>query len=374
MRDFVSIIIGHKKTLLFTYICLSISLALILLSRYAEGFAQWYAVKIYPVFPNIAGRIFSIWEYSFFEAAILSALIFSVIFAAMISWYIFSRHPLRKNFFYASLRSLTCITAGLVLLYSLTGSVNYHRDGIGTVLKLPEGAVTKENLVKLSFILADELNALTSDPDWDYSLLTMYDRAQIETEAVNAMKFLGKREPTLSGYYPQPKPVYFSGLMSEFGIEGIFSPFTLEANYNASITPFLIPYTLCHELAHLKGYMKEDDAGYIAYLASTNSPSLVFQYSGFFRALVFTLNALIVEAGAAEYYAVYQKLEEPIRFQLNYIKQQNKQRSPSSVSVAKKVNNAYLKVNSQSGTISYGRIVELLLADHAEKINGKNLF
>lgn len=373
LRSRLSFMQIYKRTILFTLACLSLSLVLILLSRYAEGFAQWYAVTIYPVFPITVGRLSSLWDHSIFEAAFISTLLLCCFLTAAGLCIMLRRHPLRKSFLSAVLRSLSCITAGLILVYSLTCSINYHRDGIGTVFKLPEEETTIENLVKLSYILADELSSLTSDPDWDYSLLTIDDTAYIEMEAISTMKQLGKQEASLSGYYPKPKPIYFSRQLSKLGIEGVFSPFTVEANYNSDITPFLMPYTICHELAHLKGYMREDDAGYIAYLACRNSPSLVFQYSGIFRALIFAMDALKSEAGETEFNGIFQKLPEPVRMQLSYIKLKNSQYSSSYLSVAKKVNNAYLKANSQPGIKSYGRIVELLLSDHAEKINGENL-
>jgi len=368
-----SFISTFKKTVYFTAACILISLTLILLSRNTEGFAQWYAVKVYPVFPGIIGRVFSAWNYSFFEAGILISLLLAGVLTIIGLWMLLRRSAFRKSYFSFCLRLFLCITACLVLTYSITSAINYHRDSIGTVLKLPVKDATEENLIQLSRLLAEDLTALTNDPDWDYSILTVDDMAYIETQAGNTMKQLGKQEPSLAGYYPKPKPVYFSKSLSGLGIEGIFSPFTMEANYNNDMTSFLIPYTICHELAHFKGYMKEDDAGFIAYLACRNSPSMVFQYSGIFHALIFSLNALKTEATVEEFNEIYQQLPEPVKVQLRYIKEQNMEHASSFTSIAKSVNNVYLKANAQTGTKSYGRIVDLLIADHADRIDEENL-
>ncbi len=368
-----SFITTFKKTVYFSAACILISFSLILLSRNTEGFAQWYAVKVYPVFPGIIGRFFSAWNHSFFEAGILIGLLMAVLITMIGFWMLLRRCSFRKSYLSFCLRFFLCITASLVLIYSLTSAINYHRDSIGTVLKLPVMDATKENLIKLSSLLAEDLTALTNDPDWEYSILTVDDTAYIETQARNTMKQLGKQEPSLAGYYPQPKPVYFSKSLSSLGIEGIFSPFTMEANYNNDMTSFLIPYTICHEMAHFKGYMKEDDAGFIAYLACRNSPSMVFQYSGIFHALIFSLNALKTEATVEEFNEIYQQLPEPVRVQLSYIKEQNRKYASSFTSIAKSVNNAYLKANAQPGTMSYGRIVDLLISEHAGRINEENL-
>lgn len=368
-----SFISKYKMTFLFTGISLFLSLLLIFLSRSTEGFAQWYAVTIYPILPMTIGRFFSALDFSIFEAGILFMIGTAVFLGIEILWILFSRNSFRKRTLFPSLRIFLCILSGLLLVYTLTCSINYQRDGIGTVLKLPVEINSRENLDQLLLLLVEDLTALTNDPDWNYSMLAAEDTAYIETEAVSAMKQLGEKDPSLAGFYPQPKPIYFSSVLSDLGIEGIYSPFTMEANYNNDMTYFLIPYTICHELAHLKGYMKEDDAGFIAYLACKNSPSKIFQYSGMFHALTFSLNALKSEISNEEFNEVYQKLPETIKIQLSYIREKNKNAS-SAASLAKSVNHLYLLANAQlEGAKSYGRMVDLLIADHADRFSSENM-
>jgi hypothetical protein len=139
------------------------------------------------------------------------------------------------------------------------------------------------------------------------------------------------------------------------------------------MTSFLIPYTICHELAHLKGYMKEDDAGFIAFMASINSPSKAFQYSGLFHGLIFTLNVLKHEVSTEEFNRIYQKFPEPVRIQLSYIKEQNQANASLFTKLAGRINNLYLMANAQTGTKSYGRMVDLLIAEYADRIDAENL-
>lgn len=369
----LSILSIHKKTAYFTVLCLAVSLVLNLLARYTEGFAQWYAVHIYPVFPNVIGRISSLWKHSVVEASVL-LFIFGVAVLTILGFHmLISKKPYGKRVFSFSLKFAACAFAVLALAYTLTCSINYQRDGIGDVLKLPKEAPTKEALKKLSLLLVEDLNRLTGSEDWDYGMLAAADIEYIEYESISAMKLLGKKDPSLAGYYPRPKAVYFSKELTGIGIEGIFFPFTMEANYNSDITPFLIPYAICHEMAHVKGYMKEDDAGFIAFLACRNSPSQVFQYSGLFRALTFTLNALKTEAEPEEYNEIFQKLPEPVKNQLVYVAEHYRDRASVFKPVARSVNNLYLQANAQSGVKSYGRIVDLLIADYADRISGMSL-
>ena len=84
---------------------------------------------------------------------------------------------------------------------------------------------------------------------------------------------LGQSYPQLDGYYPYPKPLINSRLLSVQQLCGIYSPFTIEANYNREMPYYNIPHTICHELSHLKGFMREDEANFIGYLACIGSDS-----------------------------------------------------------------------------------------------------
>src|ERR1043166_6917252 len=53
-----------------------------------------------------------------------------------------------------------------------------------------------------------------------------------------------------------PKPVYFSGLMSRFGVSGVYSPFTGEPNYNTLQPDCDLPFAVAHEMAHQRGYAR----------------------------------------------------------------------------------------------------------------------
>ena len=42
---------------------------------------------------------------------------------------------------------------------------------------------------------------------------------------------------------------------------------------------------MCHELSHLKGFIYEDEANFIGYIACTDSDDPLFQYSGYLSVL-----------------------------------------------------------------------------------------
>ncbi|MEI3187265.1 MAG: DUF3810 family protein [Lachnospiraceae bacterium] len=47
------------------------------------------------------------------------------------------------------------------------------------------------------------------------------------------------------------RQVTVSEILSIQQLSGIYSPFTVEANYNRAMTDYNIPHTICHELSSI---------------------------------------------------------------------------------------------------------------------------
>ena len=73
--------------------------------------------------------------------------------------------------------------------------------------------------------------------------------------------------------------------MSQMDLMGIYFPFSMEANYNQDMYKAKLPDTICHELAHTKGYIQEDEANFIAFMACDRSDNADYRYSGYLAAL-----------------------------------------------------------------------------------------
>ena len=148
----------------------------------------------------------------------------------------------------------------------------------------------------------------------------------------------------------------------------------MEANVNIDISPYSIGATMCHELAHLRGFMREDEANYIACRACMASDSPDLQYSGTMLALIHTGNALYGK-DPERYFTVYREhYTEAVSRDLvannEYWDQFEKPviGDTSIGEIADKVNDTYLKANDQTdGTQSYGRVVDLLLAEYKQR-------
>ena len=174
---------------------------------------------------------------------------------------------------------------------------------------------------------------------------------------------LGEEYPELGGYYPVPKPLAVSRILSVQQLCGVYAPFTVEANFNQEMTTYNIPHTMCHELSHLRGFMQEEEANFIGYLACLKSDRRSFQYSGYLTGWVYATNAL-AKQDMDKYVELYRQLNEDT---VRNLKENTEFWNQYDGKVSNQMNDTYLKFNDQQdGVQSYGRMVDLMLAYYRE--------
>lgn len=363
----------ENRTLLFLAgLLLLCSLSGSLAARYLPGFANLYSHSVYRlsarVFYTLDGRLpFSLSE------LLLYLLLLSLPFLCFRLYRPLSR-PLpkgsakrnqeetcraRRRLAQRYAVRLLLLLSLLFFLYTFHCGINYYRDSFSVEAGIRPRSHSAAELRELCGKLAEELSdaaALSSPESADLAFLRSAGR-----EGQRAMERLGERYPRLRLHYPYPKPLLLSRILSVQQLTGIYSPFTVEANYNREMPRYNIPFTICHELSHLAGYMQEEEANFIAFLACSGSEDPYFRYSASLSAFVYAGNALAA-ADPEGYRALYQTLPASVRQELSE-EQEFWSRYESPVSdAADRLNDHYLKANGQSaGTKSYGQVVDLLL-------------
>lgn len=345
-----------------------------IIARKSTVFSEWYATSVYPVLVNTLGRFCGLFPFSVFELLIIVAIILVICGITKIII-----HMIKHRFGHAYRILLDGIILALSIyaVFLINCGINYHRLPFSYYLDVE---ITKndtetlkeftEYLIAESNSLAEEIstkNAYVGNTDCGEVLSLDYNGSkslsEVHRTAVDAMNLLGEKYPALSGYYPKPKPVFFSIVMSYENITGVYSAYFIEANYNRLITDYDKAYTICHELSHLRGFMREDEANFIAYLACIGSDDINFRYSGYIGALIHTLNALYANINHDIYWEVYDTLCDQVKRDIHYNNLYWKQFETPVATVSEAVNNVYLISNAQTdGTKSYGRCVDLFLA------------
>jgi Protein of unknown function (DUF3810) len=154
-----------------------------------------------------------------------------------------------------------------------------------------------------------------------------------------------------------------SPLLSRLGITGIFCPFTGEAHVNGEVPAPDVPFTASHELAHFRGFAREDEASYVGYLACRSHPDPDFRYSGLLLASAYLTGALarVDPAAAREVQALR---SEGVRRDLAALRAWSDRHRGRVQDASQRVNDAYLRAQgTPDGVRSYGRMVDLILAE-----------
>lgn len=339
---------GWKKKMVSGAALLAAAVVLQVAARTIPGFGQWYAVTVYPIWTGTIGRVFGWFPFSMCEI-----LLYILLIECGVSLARFFRRQGQKCWGILGQRAFFMVSL-LFFLYTVNCGINYYRRPFSDYLEYGTGQYTKEELGELCKWLTRQANEAYVE--------TEAEPGRMQAAGAKAMEGLGKHYSALEGSYPKPKPLLLSRILSVQQLSGIYSPFTIEANYNNEMTPYNIPHTICHELSHLRGFMREDEANFIGFLACIDSGDPEFRYSGYLTAWIYAGNAL-----AAEDMAVYSECFGRLRPEVHKDLEKNSlfwNRFESKVSeAAEAVNDHYLRMNDQSdGVKSYGRIVDLMLA------------
>lgn len=321
--------------------------ALLTAARRIPGFSDWYSERIYRGLVETVGRVMGVFPFSAVEIGLYAGIL---LLAALLLR--FWKTPVFL------IRIYGLVLAALLFSYSAGCGVNYYRTPFSSYLDIGDQEIMAEDLRELCVWLTECVNAAGEELIKEEAPYT-----DMRSKGKRAMERLSEKYPCLSGYYPKPKPVLVSWILSVQQYTGVYSPFTVEANYNRDMVSYNVPHTICHELSHLRGFMREDEANFIGYLACLNSEDADYRYSGYLLGWIYAGNALAKE-DMKEYIRLYglldtkvkEDLEENSRFWARY--------EGKAAETADRINDTYLKLNGQAeGTKTYGRVVDLMIRD-----------
>ena len=362
-----------KRLLCISVIFLASAGVLSAASRMVPGFAQWYSTNVYPVIQGTLGRVTGLASFS--VAEMLCVLLPVLIIIDLVAVILKSRrdsgsHPLRR--FVLHILTLASV---LLFMYEANCGVNYYRDPFVDREAFEAAEFTEEDLTGFCELSVSKLqeNQETvlhgSDDQFIYP-----DKTALAEEAIRSMKELSEQTSpsfsdysSLAGYYPHPKYLTFmSRLFSNMGVSGIYSPFTVEANVNGEMTGLEKPFTSCHELSHLKGFMNEGEANYIGWLACINSDDPAFNRSGCIIAWIYAGNSLY-SIDQDKYSELRKKLPDDVIRELDENHEFWKSHETRASEVQDRVNDAYLRSNGQKeGIQTYGQLTTLMLMWYTE--------
>lgn len=357
-----------KKSFCISAVLIVFSLIINITARLWTGFADFYVRNIFPFLSNIFSFISGIFKFSVGEIFLIVLAIFIIIGIPVIIILLIRKKKSRVKILKIYLAVALCILSFAVTTETFNCFIMYQATPFSKVY-FNESERSRQQLAELYEILVDESNRLAEtverDSDGNFKIT-----CDMYGEAKKAMKKMGGKYPQFRGYYPNPKPIKSSYIMSQTRTLGIYFPFTMEANYNPSVYDCNLPNTICHEFSHLKGAILEDEAGFFAFVACVQSDNNEFQYSGYLNALEYVNNE-IYKNNISEAFEISQKISSKVsndmyKFVPEEFWEDNKDKEIVSSETVGKVSDTFtdtnLKINGvDDGIQSYSRILNLLL-------------
>ncbi len=385
-------------------IFIGIAVLTVLLNVFAWNstvFSNGYITYVFPIWVNTYGRLTGIFPFSVGEwlivagvILVLAAVLLAV--AAVLVWAVsFVRRSVSsgrqtqkgwKSFLKGFYRFFAWTLLIVALIMTLNCFILYHASTFSEKY-FGEGKeeYSLEELLTVRNYVVEQCNELSLKMERAQDGSILYTGSTLKSgkegdmgeKAIELMQDLGKTYPQLDGYYPKPKPLLSSDFMCQQYTQGYYFPFSMEANYNNVMYVMNIPSTLCHELAHLRGYIFEDEANFISYLACVESEDEFFRYSGYLSVLNYLENDLYkawkanpkaYEEAAQEVppVAALSQVYEDNVFVVDEEWERINGEAIFDTEDVDRVSDTFtditLKVNGvEDGMLSYSRVVELLL-------------
>lgn len=330
---------------------LSISIGLLYLGNTVSFFAEWYTNHIYQMLSKAIGSIAGIFLFSIAEIGLYVGILIFIItgLSAII-------HKKKVRW----LCSVFLGLAILLFLFVINCGINYHGKSFAGMNHMQVNGYTAGELKTVCQWLTNEVNESSERVERNSDGLMVLSEGE-EQRARIVMEKLGESYSALDGQYPNPKKIMISEILSWQGITGIYSPFTIEANYNQDMTDYNIPFTMCHELSHLRGFMQEEEANYIAFLACISSHDAEFEYSGYLMAWIYAMNELY-HLDKNSWKNIREMLQSEVLIDLEGNSSFWNQYEGKAEEISQTINDTYLKANGQQdGVKSYDRMVDLVV-------------
>ena len=262
---------------------------------------------------------------------------------------------------YRTLVTLLGAVTAVYALFCLLWGVYYYADDFVEKSGFENAEISVEQLQSVTRFFADMANEYASQVPRDENGVCRSDRQKILAQSPEVFAETEKRYPCLAGPPLAAKGIRCSRVMSYLDFTGFFFPFTAEANVNMDAPASDLAATVAHELSHQRGVAKEQEANFVAVLASLDYGDPDYVYSACLLAYTHLGNALY-KADRAAWEEIYGSLGEDVLRDLLDRREYWRRFDTPVQTASNTVYEGFLHSYDQTlGLKSYGACVDLLV-------------
>lgn len=325
------------------------------LRPYGAVIEQYYSLGVYPLISTLLRYSFGWIPFS------IGDIFYPLLIFLALRWCLKNYRRLRSDssgFFL----ELTGNLAIIYFVFNLIWGLNYLRPPLYKTLQLSPDYTTEE-LIGLTKRLAKKSNALHRQLGYPDSVKIdlPYTQERIFELSRVGYERLGEIHPEFDYRGTSIKSSLWSLGLTYMGYSGYYNPITGEAQVNDRIKNYKFPVVSAHEQAHQMGFAAENEANFIATLATIHHPDPYIRYSGSIFALRYCLNE-VARRDRASYEAFLPQINYGILESYREMREFWESYKNPFESISKVFWDQFLKANHQSqGIRSYSYMVALLV-------------
>lgn len=356
-----------KATYIALGIALFISLGLIILRAVAfknAAVADAYSKKVFQPLAKGLSSVVNLLPFSLTELLVVGGVLTLIALtvrgiARLIRYPAWRWQRLLKS----TLVAFTIALFALALFLAFHG-IHYARSPLSEALGLTVKERSCEELEHATAVFARAAGEVREGlPEDEDGVLFISSYRDLFRDSHLGWDKAGEIYPALkSSIRPVPKNVLLSHYWSYTHIVGMYMPLFVEVNINTDQPDCAIPATAAHEVAHARGFAREDDTNLAGYISCFHHPDPVWRYSGLISAWKHLNNRLYGE-NRDRWANAYAYITPAVARDLKAEREYWKAFETPVATISTAVNDAYLKANrEEDGVKTYGQVVDLLLA------------
>lgn len=350
------------------------------LSRYGQKFSALVDM-VYPYVIRTLEQTLAQWssQVDFLVWQLLAVALLAVVVAALVVVII------TKKSVFQWFGWVLAAASFIFMLHTLVYGMNYYAGDLADDIRMDVSGCTLDEIVEATEYYQSQANTMANQLSRDASgNLASADFDTLAARADSGFRYLtyNRYFPVFAGSTLPVKKLGWANMYSSMGITGFTFPLTGEAAVNPQVPASVLPFTMCHEMAHRMCIANERDANFAAFLSCSFNPNMQYQYSGYFMAYRYCYTALVsvgkstsidpslvMQAASAA-----SRIDANVNANLRHDMEQYdaffaNHRDPVATNLADTINDAYLKASGEvSGLASYGQVCDLLVNWHIQEV------
>jgi hypothetical protein len=312
---------------------------------------RWFSRTWYPPLQRVVAPLANRVSWSLFDVTVVAIVVAAA--TMVVARVRGAKGPARRRRWWNAAFDLVALAAAVYLVFMTTWGWHYRRVPLATRLDARSEGVTAERVRELADTAIYHLNALhpaVQTSAWPHTEAWV---ARLGPAFDAAQRAFGIDPPAVA---TRPKATALGPWFVRAGIAGMTNPFQYDVTLTPDALPCEVPGLLAHEWAHVAGFAREDEAGFVGFV-TTQLGDAHAQYSGWLDVYVRLLTAL----RRAERAAIHARLGAGPRADLAAVARRLERVSPAAQRVAWSSYDSYLKSNRvREGLESYDGVVALM--------------